>query len=86
MNEIAAAALLIDFGRTYTKLRAVDLARANNIGSGQGPSTVNTDITIGMEAALAGLGSKIGGLPNFKYRLATSSAAGGLRMGTVGLV
>ena len=86
MSGNATTALLIDFGSTYTKLRAIDLERADIIGSGQGPSTVTTDIPVGMEAALADLGSHIGGLPNFKYRLATSSAAGGLRMVTVGLV
>jgi uncharacterized protein (TIGR01319 family) len=80
------AALLIDFGSTYTKLRAIDLDRAEIIGSGQGPSTVATDVTVGMEAALADLSDRIGGLPNFRYRLASSSAAGGLRMVTVGLV
>ncbi len=86
MSGNATTALLIDFGSTYTKLRAIDLERADIIGSGQGPSTVTTDITVGMEAALADLESRIGGLPDFKYRLATSSAAGGLRMVTVGLV
>lgn len=80
------AALLIDFGSTYTKLRAVDLERRTVIGSGQGPSTIQTDITIGMKAALADLERRSGGLPRFKYRLASSSAAGGLRMVTVGLV
>lgn len=86
MSGAASTALLIDFGSTYTKLRAVDLDRAEIIGSGQGPSTVTTDITIGMEAALADLEQRIGSLPAFKYRLASSSAAGGLRMVTVGLV
>ena len=80
------AALLIDFGSTYTKLRAVDVERATIIGAGQGPSTVGTDITIGMRAALADLERHIGVLPPFAYRLACSSAAGGLRMVTVGLV
>jgi uncharacterized protein (TIGR01319 family) len=80
------AALLIDFGSTYTKLRAVDLERRRILGSGQGLSTVATDITIGMKAALADLERHIGGLPRFQYRLASSSAAGGLRMVTVGLV
>lgn len=82
----AAYALLIDFGSTYTKLRAVDLAAARIVGSGQGPSTVTTDVTIGLTAALDDLASKLGGLPTFRYRLASSSAAGGLRMVTVGLV
>ena len=80
------AALLIDFGSTYTKLRAIDLERRSVSGSGQGPSTVTTDITIGMKAALADLERRLGALPKFKYRLASSSAAGGLRMITIGLV
>ena len=79
-------ALLIDFGSTYTKLRAVDLAAAGIVASGQGPSTVATDVTVGLEAALDDLGRNLGGLPDFTHRLASSSAAGGLRMVTVGLV
>ncbi len=79
-------ALLIDFGSTYTKLRAIDLDRQRIVGSGQGPSTVTTDIMIGMKASLDDLERRLGGLPRFKYRLASSSAAGGLRMVTVGLV
>jgi uncharacterized protein (TIGR01319 family) len=80
------AALLIDFGSTYTKLRAVDLGARRVLGAGQGPSTVATDVTIGMKAALADLERRLGALPRFEYRLASSSAAGGLRMVTVGLV
>lgn len=80
------AALLIDFGSTYTKLRAVDLDLCRIIGAGQGPSTVTTDIMLGMKVALDDLKRRIGDLPRFKYRLASSSAAGGLRMVTVGLV
>jgi uncharacterized protein (TIGR01319 family) len=80
------AALLIDFGSTYTKLRAVDLGRRRIIGAGQGPSTVTSDITVGMRLALADLERHCGGLPRFRHRLASSSAAGGLRMVTVGLV
>lgn len=79
-------ALLIDFGSTYTKVRAVDLDRARVLGSGQGPSTVRTDVTVGMKSALAALEARIGTLPRFRYRLASSSAAGGLRMVTIGLV
>jgi len=81
-----SAALLIDFGSTYTKLRAVDLGRRRVIGAGQGPSTVSSDIRVGMKAALADLERRCGGLPQFRHRLASSSAAGGLRMVTVGLV
>ncbi|UCH73726.1 MAG: glutamate mutase L [Rhodospirillales bacterium] len=86
MSRRSDAALLIDFGSTYTKLRAVDLAAGAVVAAGQGPSTVTTDVTIGLEAALADLDRHMGGLPEFRYRLASSSAAGGLRMVTVGLV
>ena len=80
------AALLIDFGSTYTKVRAIDVAGRRLLGAGQGPSTVQTDVTIGMRAALDDLTRRIGALPRFSCRLASSSAAGGLRMVTVGLV
>lgn len=83
---MSSFALLIDFGSTYTKLRAVDLERRRIVGSGQGPSTVTSDIAIGMKAALRDLDTQLGGVPHFRYRLASSSAAGGLRMVTVGLV
>lgn len=79
-------ALLIDFGSTYTKLRAIDLDAGTIIAAGQGPSTVTTDINIGMDAALTDLEMRMGGLPEFDHRLASSSAAGGLAMITVGLV
>lgn len=81
------AALLVDFGSTYTKVRAVDLDAGRVIAGTQGPSTVTTDVCIGLDAALAALAARLGGrLPAFRHRLACSSAAGGLRMVTVGLV
>ncbi|MDP6020802.1 MAG: methylaspartate mutase accessory protein GlmL [Alphaproteobacteria bacterium] len=79
-------ALLIDFGSTYTKLRAIDMGIAKIVASGQGASTVTTDINDGLDAALNDLKAHLGILPEFDYRLASSSAAGGLRMTTVGLV
>ncbi len=82
----ASAALLIDFGSTYTKVRAVDLAARAIIGSGQGPSTVMSDVGIGLQSALDDLERRVGVLPSFRYRLAASSAAGGLRMVTIGLI
>ena len=33
---MATTALLIDFGSTYTKLRAIDVERRRILGSGQG--------------------------------------------------
>jgi uncharacterized protein (TIGR01319 family) len=81
-----SAALLVDFGSTWTKLRAVDVETGALIGASQGPSTVATDINIGLDVALATLSRTMNGLPSFACRLASSSAAGGLRMVTVGLV
>ena len=81
-----AAALLIDFGSTYTKACAIDLDATRILGRAQGPSTVDSDVTVGLKAALADLERQTGGLPEFRHRLASSSAAGGLRMVTVGLV
>jgi uncharacterized protein (TIGR01319 family) len=79
-------ALLIDFGSTYTKLRAIDLEARRILASGQGPSTVASNVTIGLELALDDLAGKLGRLPDFQHRLASSSAAGGLKMVTIGLV
>ena len=81
-----SAALLIDFGSTWTKLRAVDAETGALLGTAQGPSTVATDVNVGLDAALATLARAMRGLPEFAVRLASSSAAGGLRMVTVGLV
>ena len=78
--------LLIDFGSTYTKLRAVGTDPPRVHASAQGPSTVTSDVTVGMDLALADLERRLGRLPGFDVRLACSSAAGGLRMVAVGLV
>lgn len=79
------AALLIDFGSTYTKLSAVDLDDARLIGRSQAFTTASTDISIGLQKALDQLHLKIGTI-DFKVRLACSSAAGGLSMVASGLV
>ncbi|HEX6136111.1 MAG TPA: methylaspartate mutase accessory protein GlmL [Casimicrobiaceae bacterium] len=81
-----SAALLIDFGSTWTKLRALDLDSGALLATAQGPSTVASDVNIGLDVALASLSKALGGLPKFVCRLAASSAAGGLRMATIGLV
>jgi uncharacterized protein (TIGR01319 family) len=81
-----SVALLIDFGSTWTKLRALDLDSRTLIATAQGPSTVTSDVNIGLDEALARLEAALGGLPPFACRLASSSAAGGLRMVTIGLV
>ncbi|HJU63256.1 MAG TPA: methylaspartate mutase accessory protein GlmL [Candidatus Binatia bacterium] len=92
MNSLA---LLIDFGSTYTKVVAVDLRSAEVIGRSQAASTVNTDVREGLIEALVALDDKHS---LFTHRptdltalaanlvLASSSAAGGLRMAVIGLV
>lgn len=77
-------AVLVDFGSTYTKLVAVDLDAPAILGTAQRPSTVDTDVTIGLERALADIRPLTG--PDIALRLASSSARGGLRMVAIGLV
>ncbi|MDH7573705.1 MAG: methylaspartate mutase accessory protein GlmL [Clostridia bacterium] len=79
--------LTVDFGSTFTKVVAVDPARGELVGSARAPSTVGTDIMVGLENALAELKRtlKVRELPSARI-LASSSAAGGLRVVVVGLV
>ncbi len=79
------AILLIDFGSTYTKLTAVDLDSETVLGTAQSFTTIFTDINDGLNNALAILEEKTGKL-DFVETYACSSAAGGLRMVTSGLV
>ena len=79
------AVLLIDFGSTYTKLTAVDLDGETILGTAQSFTTIQTDINDGLENGLALLREKIGDV-SFEETYACSSAAGGLRMVTSGLV
>ena len=77
--------LLIDFGSTYTKLTAVDVDREEILGTAQAFTTVETDINDGLNNGLDILNEKIGKL-EYEACYACSSAAGGLRMVTSGLV
>ena len=79
------AVLLIDFGSTYTKLTAVDLDTETILGTAAAYTTVQTDINDGLQSALAMLEAKTGKL-SYDECYACSSAAGGLRMVTSGLV
>jgi len=79
--------VLIDFGSTFTKVVAVDLEREEVLSSAQVPSTVDTDITIGLEEALERIATEVSiGELEKRQALACSSAAGGLRMVCVGFV
>ena len=77
--------LLIDFGSTYTKLTAVDLDAEEILGTAAAYTTVQTDINDGLTEGLRRLEEKTGKLEYFQC-FACSSAAGGLRMVTSGLV
>ncbi len=77
--------LLIDFGSTYTKVTAADLEKEEILGTAASYTTVETDINEGLEKALALLFDKIGSV-DFDARFACSSAAGGLKMISCGLV
>ena len=79
------AVLLIDFGSTYTKLTAVDVEAEEILGTAAAYTTVQTDINDGLEAGLKLLEQKTGKI-HFDECFACSSAAGGLRMVTSGLV
>lgn len=79
------AILLIDFGSTYTKLTAVDLDEEVILGTAQSFTTIFTDINDGLNNGLKLLREKIGDV-EFVETYACSSAAGGLRMVTSGLV
>ena len=79
------AVLLIDFGSTYTKVTAVDVEGGVLLGTADSFTTIQTDIGEGLTNALEKLHSKTGPL-TYEARYACSSAAGGLRMITSGLV
>jgi uncharacterized protein (TIGR01319 family) len=92
---VSSLALLIDFGSTFTKLVAVDLDRVQLIGRSQAPSTVGTDVREGLLQALALLQERYRvfdqspkdlSVLDGKIVLASSSAAGGLRIAVVGNV
>jgi uncharacterized protein (TIGR01319 family) len=79
--------VFIDFGSTYTKVAAIDLEKEAILGQARVASTVETDITVGLKAAMETLSRQTGINDLAGGRaLACSSAAGGLRMVCVGFV
>lgn len=79
--------LAVDFGSTYTKVVAFDLPREELAGASYAKSTVDTDLTIGLNSALERLRTAIGRERfDIDKILATSSAAGGLCIVATGLV
>lgn len=79
--------LAIDLGSTFTKVVAFDCDRGELVGIAQSPSTVETDVTVGLNEAIENLRTSMVGEKITRERiLACSSAAGGLGMVVVGLV
>lgn len=79
------AKVLIDIGSTFTKAVAVDLKSRTILAWAKSPTTVSQDITIGIDRALKQIREKTGPIET-RQIIACSSAAGGLRMVSVGLV
>jgi len=79
-------AIAIDFGSTFTKGVLFDISGNRLAGLAYEPSTVGTDVRIGLRAVLKQLegaaGRSLEGVPTH----VCSSAAGGLRMVVIGLV
>ena len=77
--------LLVDFGSTNTKVTAVDVEACEILGTAAAYTTVETDINEGLENAIKILEQTTGHL-EFEEKYACSSAAGGLKMVSIGLV
>ena len=78
--------ITVDFGSTFTKVVVVDVVEKKTILSDKVPSTVGTDATIALNQCFDKAASAIG-KDAFEeaVKLASSSAAGGLRMSVIGL-
>lgn len=81
MNIILTA----DVGSTFTKMTAVDIDSKEIIGSARSFTTIETNVMEGFNSALKELTAQCGQL-TFQKKVASSSAAGGLKMIAVGLV
>lgn len=79
-------ALLMDIGSTYTKVTVFDLDRLELVDTARAYTTVETDVTRGIEKAFQELREHGYNWQDATYRLACSSAAGGLKMIAIGLV
>jgi uncharacterized protein (TIGR01319 family) len=78
--------LAVDFGSTYTKAVLIDADAGEIVAVAHTPSTVATDITVGLRRVLGELSAKSGTNVRAARALACSSAAGGMRVAVVGLV
>jgi len=80
-------ALLADIGSTFTKVVVADLEGEEVVCTSQAATTREEDIIIGLQEALRAVEERISLRESqIAYKMACSSAAGGLRMVTVGLI
>ncbi len=77
--------LTADVGSTYTKLTAIDVEAKKIVGSSRSFTTIETNVMEGFNLALTELTAQCG-VSTFEKKVASSSAAGGLKMIAVGLV
>lgn len=84
-GESMEAYLLVDFGSTYTKITCVDLEKCEIIASSKDITTINEGIMIGYKRAMEKLKESFKQDIKFEKILACSSAAGGLKMISIGL-
>jgi len=77
--------LLTDFGSTYTKVMAVDIESAKIVAFAKAFTTIEADVNLGFDAAKKEIAAQLGKI-EFEKNLAASSAAGGLKMVSSGLV
>lgn len=76
--------LLVDFGSTYTKITCVDLKNCEILATSKEITTINEGIMVGYKRAMEKIKLSLEDT-NFKRILACSSAAGGLKMISIGL-
>lgn len=79
-------AILLDFGSTFTKITVVDMKQGKVILTDKTPSTVHTDAMEGMKRCMASAGRILTEQEiRNALKLASSSAAGGLKAAVTGL-
>jgi uncharacterized protein (TIGR01319 family) len=79
---VRSYAVCADVGSTFTKVGVVDLAEAVLVATAAHPTTVGTDVLIGLDAAVAWATAGLPGTVMPWY--VCSSAGGGLRLAVVG--
>ncbi len=73
-------ALCVDIGSTYTKAVAVDLSSGRLLGTADHPTTIESDVLVGLDAVRR----ELAGCAADPQLLVCSSAGGGLRLAVVG--